>query len=372
MSNEWNPNHGDNKFKKKSHFGFNKEVNSITFRVLPQPKGFPYGSMEYNNTPFDSTWHKFHAVIFGYKNTEGKHRSFESPLVKNNKTKMIEVPCAATERVNELKAKLEEARVTGNAAIQPRLNALVGLKGVYNIDNNHHMNVVLLDGTIGELKLRHKAFLALKVEIDKLRVGSPDDVGFDPLSFQNGRFFTVTRSTAGRETTFNVSVYKEKVEVAGMGRLEKPLVHILTPEVLARLETDGFRLDDVCMKVTSDECAQIVAESDLMSGKSPACDRFFDQRWKARREAGKTQTDGTQSTDGGSPTPTLGVINTNAQINTAEGTPQVAQTLAVTPTVTVVHTPTPQTTAQQPALAAVVDDMSDEEFFKQIGAPGSV
>ncbi len=362
MNDNWTPNHGGKtQYAKKKHFAFNKDTNTIIFRVLPQPKGFKYGTVEYNNTPFSGDWHKFHTAIFGYKNTDGKFRTFESPLVKDNKAKTIKVPCAATDMITALKAKLEEARATGNAAVQPKLNTLVGLKGVYSIDNNQHLNVVLLDGSIGELKLRYKAFLALKAEIDKLRAGSKDELGFDPLSFRDGRFFVMTRNSAGRDTVFNVSVYKEKVEVAGYGKLEKPLVHSITPELLARLEVEGFNLDEIYPKVTAEECAQIVAEADLMSGKSPAVNRIFDDRWNAKRNANKPAETGTTQV-APLPTPVATTVTTTATSPTfLTGDPLPAGSV--------------QTSAPAPVLGDMHDrkepdtteEMSDEEWLKKIG-----
>jgi hypothetical protein len=367
-NNDWTPNYGGNtQFTKKKHFGFNKDTNTIVFRVLPQPKGFKYGTVEYNNTPFSGTWHRYVSTIFGFKNTEGKLRVFESPLVKNNKTKTVDSPCVATDFINNLKAKLEEARASGNAAVQSKLNKLVGLQGVYNINNNQHMNVVLLDGQIGELQLRYKAFVALKAKIDKVREGSKDELGFDPLSFNNGRFFVMTRSNTGRDTTFDVQVYKEKIDVPGHGKVDKDLVHAITSELLARLETEGYNLNKIHSKITSEECAQIVGEVDLMSGKSPACDRIFDIRWKAEREAKKAQVQPEQqeeeqdngentSTDTASPTAssvtsTTGPDTPNYAIAAPTGTPPVTAQLS-----------TPAT-----APSTTDDELSDEEFFRIAG-----
>lgn len=365
MNNDWNPNHGGKQqFKKKNRYQLKDDP--IIFRILPQPKGSEYNSLVYNNTPFSNEWHKFHSIVFGYKNMEGKHRVFESPFVKNNKTKMVESPCAATERVTTLKAKLEEARATSNAAVQPKLNALVGLKGVYSIDNNQHLNVMLLDGSIGELKLRYKAFLVLKAEIDKLRKGSVDEPGFDPLSFTNGRFFVMTRSTAGRDTTFSAAVYKEKVEVPGHGKMEKALVHVITPEILARLEKEGVDLNNVSQKVTAEECAQIVSESDLMSGKSPACNRIFDDRWKANRP-NNVDDNGPDAPDPVSPavaptvaTPTLvsSIPPTATPVTATVNQPITSPTVNLT---------TPPVQAKTQAQA--VDEMSDADFFAAIGVP---
>ena len=58
----WNPNYGDKKvFKKKNHYDLRS--NTITFRIIPQPKG--------KNADYSNTWSKFHSVVFGYKNMEG-------------------------------------------------------------------------------------------------------------------------------------------------------------------------------------------------------------------------------------------------------------------------------------------------------------
>jgi hypothetical protein len=341
---------GGQQFKKKNHYDLKK--GDVVARILP-----PIGA-----NADKGVWSRYHAVHFGYKNMEGKFRIFESPLVKNNKTKMIEVPDAALERLTSLKAKLEEARATGNGPLMAKLNVLVGLKGVYNVDSNHHMNVILLDGSIGELKIRYKAKLALDVEIKKLQ-----DKGVDPLSLDDGRFFVFSRNTAGKDTTFNVSVYKETVEIPGMGKLERDVVHKITPEILARLETEAFDLDNIFNKPTSEEVAQIVAESDLLSGKSPACNRIFDDRWKANRKAAETAQDDQQddTSDVTTPLSAPPVTSTTSSATTSSATTSngtVAAILApATPVVTAQSAPAAKT------QAAAIDEMSDEEFFKTIG-----
>ncbi len=345
---DWNPKYsGESNFKKKNHFKLKDAP--IVARILPQPKGLKFGSPEYNATEFNPRWSEYHSVHFGYKNMEGKHRPFESPLVKNNKTKMIEVPDAALDRLNDLKAKYEAARMNLDGAAAAALNTLIGQRGVYNVDNNHHMNVILLDGSIGELKLRYKAKLALDNEIKRLRTE-----GVEPLSFDDGRFFVFTRSGLGKDTTFTVSVYTEKLEVKDHGRVDKPVSHKVTPEILARLETEGFDLTTLFNKPSGEEVAQIVAESDLRSGKSPACDRVFDAKWKAAKAArvatGTLPDDGPQ--DDGPDAPDAAPQAPSSSYQPTNGN-AAAQTM----------TPTPPGALK----SAAVDDMSDSEFFKTIG-----
>jgi hypothetical protein len=371
----WKPNHGT-AFKRKEHFSLSD--GDVIARILPQPKG--------SYAEYRSVWHKFHAVHFGYKNIEGKHRMFESPLVKNNKTKMIEKPDAALERLNDFKAKLEQAKIEKNVQAESALNSLVGMKGIYNIDNNEHMNVILLDGRIGELKIRYKAMVALKAEIKRLQDGSPDEPGFDPLSFENGRFFVFSRSVAGRDTTFSVREYKEKVTLEGIGKVERSLVHRVTPELEARLELEGFDLQKLFQTPTSEEVAQIVAESDLRTGKSPACNRIFDERWKAERAA----KDAAKALESGGPVqgataPAAGsqaMASGDGNERPEDDGPEEASVTSTLPAADRKLGPAAQATqpaATQPASKAApkasenttqgqaISDLSDADFFKQIG-----
>ena len=340
MSNNWNPNYGGKKtFTKVNRYKM--ENGDVVFRILPPPQG-PLRDA--------GIWSKYCAVHFGFKNTEGKIRPFESPLVRKNK--VVEVPDAALDRLNDLKAKLEEARKSGNGPLMSKLNTLVGLKGVYSVDNNHHMNVIGLDGKIGVLKLRYKAKLALDAEIKKLEAK-----GVSPISFDDGRFFVFSRSNMGTDTTFNVSVYKEQIDVPGVGKVERDVVHKLTPEILARLETDGVDLNNIAPKVTAEEVAQIVAESDLMTGKSPAIDRILDARWKKNRDA-KAASAQTANT------PATAPVAVAATPVVAATTPAAAVSATVIPQAQTAPKAAPVVVAVAPTTP--VEELSDADFFAQI------
>ncbi|HEY5236473.1 MAG TPA: hypothetical protein VIJ14_09870, partial [Rhabdochlamydiaceae bacterium] len=211
-------------FKKKNYFKL--ADGSQIFRILP-----PVGDLAAKGV-----WSRYYSVHFGYKNMAGKLRTFLSTEQKNQKTKMIEVPDPALDRINDLKAKLEGARAAGNQPLVAKLNALVGQKGTYNVDRNHHMNVIeLTTGKVGVLKLRHKAKLALDEEIKRLK----KEDNCDPLSVDNGRFFTFTRTGTSNETNFKVVEYKEKREVAPGVKADFPFVHKAT----ADMEADCADLD---------------------------------------------------------------------------------------------------------------------------------
>src|SRR5665213_54895 len=108
-----------NKFKKATQFW--QEDGDVVYRILPV-------SDRFTTDPYK--WNQYHAVVRGYKNTEGKQRFFESTLQKKNKE--VVVPDAAVERFESLKLAHEKARSEGNGALAKQLNDLVGLRGVYS------------------------------------------------------------------------------------------------------------------------------------------------------------------------------------------------------------------------------------------------
>lgn len=348
----WNPNYGGKtQFKKKNHFDLSN--GPVIARILPQPK-----YQENGEWTRSSDWYQYRSVVFGYKNVEGKHRRFES--CERRKNKEVVVRCAASDRIEAFKAKLEEAKKGDDAALTAKLNALVGMKGVYNIDRNVHMNVVLLDGSIGELKIRHKAFLLLQDKIQKLKDGVLEDRKVNPVNLDDGRFFVFSRNVNGRDTTFDVTVYKEKIDVPGVGKVDRDFVHKVDQALLNRLDSEGFDLqgDEIASYLSPDEISQIVNESDLMTGKSPACDRLFDARWKAEREAKKATADTVVDKGGNGSFTSKNVLTTNtepaANLTAPVAAPVTAPTVASAP-------------VAAPAKPAAVDELSDDEFFKACG-----
>jgi hypothetical protein len=330
MSTPFKANVGGNNYKKKNHYKL--KDGDVVFRIIP-----PIGKLENDG----KGWIRYHSVHFGYKNTEGKLRTFESTLKKDFDTKTIKVPDAALDRLNDLKEKLEKARADGDGPLMAKLNTLVGFKGVYSVDNNFHMNVIGLDGQIGELKIRKKAKVDLEREIKRLEAE-----GTYPLSEEDGRFFVFHRDGMSLDTNFKVSVYTVKVPTASGKMANEEVSHRITPEIKARFKTEAFDLDDLFNKVTHEEVAQIVAESDLLSGKSPAIDRILDARWKAKKPTTGGQ-DSTTSDDG---------PDDDAPVQTAPKAPA-----AQTPATVAKTTPPTQTQAQ------AVEEMSDEDFFKTLG-----
>jgi hypothetical protein len=348
------------------------------YRILP-----PLGELA-----DEGIWSIYYRVIYGYTNPAQKSRAFESSLVKNRKTQMIEVPDAAVERLDKLKASLENAKAKKDKKAVDALHKLVGApKSRYNVDSNHYMNVIDLQGNIGILKLRHKAKQALDVQIRKLR-----DKGVDPLSVDNGRYFNFTRTGMGNETQFAVTVYGIEKEVPEVGLVSVPVVSKLSDDVLSRLGSEAGELQKLFKKPTAEQIEQIVKESDLATGVSPNIDDILGYKKEeatattddsdegqesteaeATTEAGGSGGNGSVQTSSGDVDVTSYINNTTQQaaptqepkavLHKTDGTTQTLtdkEAAAYKPIERKATTTAPQTSGEK------IADMSDEEFLKSL------
>lgn len=346
---------------KKTYFKL-KEGDSV-FRILP-----PLGKDENDPVYKEGIWSVYYKIVYGYTNTAGKSRAFESSLVENYKTKMVEVPDASIERLEKLKSSLEAAKSKGDKKAVEALQKLVGApKSRYNLDKNHYLNAIDLQGNIGILKLRHKAKQALDVQIRKLR-----DNGCDPLSSEDGRFFVFTRTGMGNETQFAVSIYETTSIIDKVGKVKQEVVSTLSEDVIGRLKNEAGKLKELFKKPTAAQIQQIVNESDLATGVSPNIDDILgyktDESTAAATDVGDDDGDNyADLAQAEEATPTV--------VKTApvESAPIEAAPVAVTPT----PAPTAKVETKQAAAPAVkrttptttaekVEDMSDDEFLKSL------
>lgn len=331
-----------------------KDGDSV-YRILP-----PMGELQ-----DDGKWSAFYRIHYGYKNSANQMRTFQSPLVQNYKTKMIEVPDAALERIQQLTVKLEEAKKAKNEELTQQLLKLVGgQKSRYNLDSNHYLNVVDLQGNLGILKIRHKAKMALDATIDRLRKD-----GIEPLDPETGRFFVFSRSGTGRDTTYQVSVYKKKLTVSGVGDVEQDVVHTITDELAKRclvVNKDGSytykeaaNLSTLFKKPTAAEVLRIVKEGEK------AVDEILDSKTgDSGEDDSGSEDDDTTNTAAPETTTQAATTRTVAATAISTATPtNVTNTTAPAATLApVVKTSSaPQTTAE------TVSSQTDEEFLKSIG-----
>lgn len=375
----------------KAKFGGNKRTwfklkdGESVYRILP-----PMGDLQE-----DGRWSQFYRIHYGYKNSANQMRTFQSPLVRNMKTKLIDVPDAALQRIEQLLAKLDEAKKSKNEELVGQLLKLVGgQKSRYNLDSNHYMNVIDLQGNIGILKIRHKAKLALDLAMDKLKDEGLTGRGLDA---DNGRFFVFSRRGSGRDTVYSVSVYEQKMNVEGVGEVKKAVTHVITDDIAKRcvvLTRDGFvykeaaNLLTLFKKPTSEEVERIVREGEK------AVDEILDAKTTNLGDSGEddsgseddeaSTTEAKNAANGGvtqvtAPTGTAGGVNTappgttltgNSGITTTNNVPATTATKAttdVTPTVTAPATVTAVPATAPKTTAESIATQTEEEFLKSIG-----
>lgn len=332
--------------QKKAYFKL-KEGKS-TFRILP-----PMGDLA-----DEGVWSLYYRVNYGYVNSADKSRPFESSLVKGNKG-MVEIPDAAVERFDKLKARYEEAKKAGDKKSEELLGKLVGTqKARYNVDSNHYMNAIDTQGNIGVLKLRHTAKKALDVVIRELR-----DKNVDPLSEDNGRYFTFTRTGMGRETTFAVSVHKQTMLIDGVGEVERDVVHKLDADIVARFKNEAAELQKLFKKPTAEQIAQIVAESNLQTGVSPNIDKILG--YKEEETAGDGEAE--ESQEAAEVAVAQQVLKAEPEYAPKVSTKAETTTQSVTPTAEVTTKVETKPATAAPTTAKKIADMSEDEFMSSLG-----
>lgn len=308
------------------------------FRILP-----PLGKLAKSGK-----WNMYYRVEWGYKNSAGKNRPFQDVRVVNYDTKMVEVESAAHLRREALKTQKNELTAAlrndpTNSELRHMVNSVTEDIKRYNLDAKYYLNVIDLQGKIGLLKIGSRAFKALKVEIDKLR-----KQGVDPLSVDNGRFFNFNRSNSTgnfQDTAYQVTVYKERVEVGGE-TYEKDKAHKVDKSVIDRLSDEAFELSNMYPEVTASQVEQMV------NGGSAAVDRILgagdvyahsDDEVVLEEEEGET------------------MVSTTPIATTP---PVVSAPTAVAPLTKETKT---ETKMEAPTVSAK-SSISDDEFLKSIGA----
>lgn len=326
----------------------------------------------------EGRWSVYYNYVFGFKSTDGKHFPFESPEVYNHKEKRVEIPCAATTLIEGLKAQLQTAKNEGKTELVGQLTKLVGdypIMGVYSLTGSHFMNVVDRQGNVGVLELGHKAKLALDNERNRIK----NEEGFDILSVDNGRFVNIRRTGKNRDTAVQVTVLKEKIDVPGVGKVDRDVVHVVDDALRERLIArknekwvykEAANLDNLYQKPSSTEVELIVKNADITTGKSVGVDAL--KKNKPISEESVVETASEQPTAAQTAT-----VQTSVATPTATQTAQVAATAQNTAPTTVssVVQKTKTDTKQAPATtiattqttAEKVAAMSPDEFMKQMG-----
>ena len=315
---------------------------------------------------------RYFRVVWGYKDSQGKLRPFVSPRVQNFKTKMVEVDCAAFNRVQTLKTELEtltkEVKALAGAgtaitAAQKKrleeLTELVGRKGRFNIDSKHHMNVVAQDGRIGCLKLAGRGFQAMKALFKTL-----EGKGVDASGVEGGRFLNINRQGTGLDTVYTVTELKETINVEGHGEMEKAIPHDLTDAIIGRLAAEAYELDEIYPFPTEAEVKEIVAAQEISDeAAGVVIDRIFGSRESTETPAEtKTETPVETKVETPAETKVEAKVETKVEETVNETTGEITETPAETKVeAKVEETPAAETAPTNPAVE------SDEDFLAGLG-----
>jgi hypothetical protein len=334
-----------------------KDGESV-FRILP-PMDIPVNG-RMGTCGSNGIWKRFYDTHYGYRNSQGRMRVFQSPLVKNRKTKMIEVPDAAQEKIDSLRAAMEKAKLEDRQAVVDKLKDELQ---IYNCEHKHYVNAMDTQDNIVLLKMCHRAMTALEVEIKKCR-----DRGFDPLSADNGRFFVFTRSGNGSQTVYGVKVLTRELNVAGVGMVQQEVVHKLDDAILMRLDREAADLDSLFRRPSSEEVARLVKEGvkavdEVFGGDEaePEVDDDSDVDMPAKPVIAAAPSQAGVATPAAATPPP--VVATATQPTAA--VPPVQPSVA--PVVAPAVAPTPQPVAAPKAPAAAPQQQSDEDFLKSLG-----
>ena len=230
---------------------FDLEDGESVFRILPA----------LGEDADAGIWASYYSVHFGYRNSENRMVPFVSPKVEDRKSKMVIVRDAAEDRIVAIRARLEEAKASGDEETYNTLLPLVTKQ--YFQKNLWHMNAVDLTGKIGLLKVPHKVKKSMDTEIARLK-----SEGCDPRSVDNGRFFVINRSGKGFQTEYSVRIYQEN-EVINGKTYKTDKVHVLTSDLISRLESETHHLSVLYRRPTAEQVVRIVNEG------AKALDEFY-------------------------------------------------------------------------------------------------
>jgi hypothetical protein len=239
-------NPGEKTYKKKNYFTIKKGTQ--VFRILPA----------IGDAADRGIWYKYHEVHFGFRGTTGGMKVFQTPEVRNSKTRMIEVSDAAKERNAKIRAKLKELKEKisvspDDVTLQEQFSKVQELADKFNSEKRYYYNAIDLDGNVGLLKLKIKERAALEAARSILE----KEEGVDPVKI-NGAFLVFTKSGNGQqESTVQVSGHylTEKLN----GKTARVLnTHTVEESIFPKLESDAFDLLNLFVRPTAEEVKMMV------------------------------------------------------------------------------------------------------------------
>lgn len=235
-------------YAKKNYFTVKKGKQS--FRILPA-----LGDAAESNI-----WYKYYDIHFGYKGADGKMFVFQSPEVRNFKTKMIEISDAAKERRNKLIGKVMEIREKlkespENEALKAALEKTQAVIDQFNNERRYYYNAIDSDGNVGLLKLKTRERAAFEAARERLK----EEEGVDPWKI-NGAYVTFEKSGDGqKDSTVQVSGTYLTEEINGK-KVRTLRTHTVDSSLSAVLERDSFDLLNLFPRPSAEEVEAMVED----------------------------------------------------------------------------------------------------------------
>lgn len=239
------PDVNNKKYAKKKYFSIVKGTQ--VYRILP-----PLGDLADRGI-----WNSYAAVHYGYRDSRGFMKVFQSPKVVNRKTKMVEVPDEAEERIKRIeaaKAQLVDRHTKSpSEALAAQIAKLEAELKTFNLEKRFYVNAMNLQGEIGLLKLKMRE----KNAIDAARKQIEESDGIDPIGVE-GAFLTIVKSGDGAQnSTISVTLNMKTENVNGKN-FKVPNTHKVTEDLYPRLEKETFELNKLFVRPTAEEVAEIV------------------------------------------------------------------------------------------------------------------
>lgn len=347
----------------RNYFSFKKDQNVFTLRILP-----PMGELA-----DAGKWFVYYKVEYGHKGSDGKMKPFLCTR-KVNKDKMVEQESECHLKRVAIEEQLKLAESNGDSATVERCKKLLG---TFNLDKKYYVNAIDLQGNIGLFKIGYRGFKALEDKIEKLR-----NAGIDPLSVNDGRFFTFSRSGRGMDTIYTVEEYKQKKTIKSESGeeivVDAPFKHVLTDSIIAKLENDAFELNKIYPEVTPQEEYRIVHEGPVAvdqilgkSNKTQQATATTTQQAAPAQESVQQPVDQAQAMGAPANAP---VESPQKQADVPQSSAAETTTVQSGNTETTVNTSTGEVVSEQqtqekqstPSASGNVADMSDEDFYNQI------
>lgn len=239
------PDVNNKKFAKKKYFSILKGTQ--VYRILP-----PLGELADRGV-----WSSYAAVHYGYRDSRGFMKVFQSPKVVNRKTKMVEVADEAEERIKRMeaaKAQLAERNAKSpSEALEAQISKIEAELKTFNLEKRFYVNAMNLQGEIGLLKLKMRE----KNAIDAARKQIEESEGFDPVGVE-GAFLTIVKSGDGAQNSVVSVTLNMKTETVNGKTFKVPNSHVVTEDLYPRLEKEAFQLNKLFVRPTAEEVAEIV------------------------------------------------------------------------------------------------------------------